>query len=356
VHTAASLTTSDAIVSQATLAAHIEAAEGVVENDDKSAGIPMAKQPTPDKLLIQSSVKSAYEAPAAPSTAQPTAEATIATAPVPRPMLIGILKKQKSEILEIVETIHDNIDQQRADLLVCIPELRTAMCDLMEEHLNDVKMLATKLGLRHSLLAHFMHHDHLEDKVNGALGHINFMVMDTQEDWTAYRDIGTGLHAPQSSGTPHSPGPDGSNSHAASNSSLFHVANQLSDASTICGDHGYDGRHDTDEEMANQSADDSVRPDEILVPQESPATTGSQEVQVQPGCQDWKEYSDVSRGIQDCVVPPHSPGPHAPGSNHSTQPMAMHAAPRMTPGLQSKMDNTSANNKLVDLKNLVATY
>ena len=182
-HTAASLATSDAVANQATLAARVGAAQGVSDNDDKSAGIPMVKQPTPDKLFIQSPVTSAYKAPAAPSTAQPMAEA-IPTAPVPRPLCTGILKRQKSEILEIVETIHDNIDLQRADLLVCIPELRAAMCHLMEEHLNDAKMLSTKLGLRLSLIAHFMHHDQLEDKVNGALGHINHMVMDTHVDWT----------------------------------------------------------------------------------------------------------------------------------------------------------------------------
>ena len=124
---------------------------------------------------------------------QPKAKAT--TVPVSSPICIQILKEQKSEIMEIVETIHDNIDQSRADLLVCIPELKRAMCDLMEEHLNDVKMLSTKLGLNQSIIEHFMHHDQLEDKVNGALRHINHMIMDTQEDWTEYRK---GPHAPGS--------------------------------------------------------------------------------------------------------------------------------------------------------------
>jgi hypothetical protein len=41
----------------------------------------------------------------------------ISMAPVPRPICIQILKEQKSEILEIVETIHDNIEQLRADLI-----------------------------------------------------------------------------------------------------------------------------------------------------------------------------------------------------------------------------------------------
>jgi hypothetical protein len=80
------------------------------------------------------SVKQAAEA-AVQTTSHPMAEPRT-TAPVHRPLLCEFLKEQKSEILEIAQIIHDNIDQQRADLLVCIPELRKAMCDLMEASTN----------------------------------------------------------------------------------------------------------------------------------------------------------------------------------------------------------------------------
>ena len=80
--------------------------------------ISMARQTCPDKLINQSPFRSAAD-----ETTQTMTE-TITTVPVPRPICIQILKEQKSEILEIVETIHDNIDQLRADLLVCITELR----------------------------------------------------------------------------------------------------------------------------------------------------------------------------------------------------------------------------------------
>jgi hypothetical protein len=56
----------------------------------------------------------------------------------------------------VVETIHDNIDQQRADLLVCLPELRNVVCGLMEDHLNNVKLLATKMGKNHTLVEEMM--------------------------------------------------------------------------------------------------------------------------------------------------------------------------------------------------------
>ena len=167
-----------------------------------------------------STASSAIEAPAI--TTKPMAEDTI---PAPTPMITRLLKQQRLEILEVIETVNDNIVQKRADLSVCIPELREIMCGLMEDHLGNARLLAAELGKDHTLVRKIVgQHLQLEDAVNGTLSHVNQMVMDSVEDW--------------------------------------------------------------------------------------------------------KEYSDVSRGIQDCVVPPHAPGPHAPGSNHSTQPMAMHSSPQ----------------------------
>ena len=128
------------------------------------------------------SVKTAVEATTVPTTTHTMAESRTATQP-PRPMLTRILKEHNKEILEVAQTIHDNIDQQRADLLVCIPQLRMVMCDLMEEHLTNVKMLATERCTDHTLLAREMNLEQLEVTVNEALRHINHMVMDTEEDW-----------------------------------------------------------------------------------------------------------------------------------------------------------------------------
>ena len=140
------------------------------------------------------------EIPTAKARTQSMAEATI---PVPAPMAIhiGTLNKQQSEIMEVICTIHDNINQKRADLMVCIPELRRVMCGLMEEHLVGTRLLATELSMDHNLLAHILHHDKLEDAANDALSHINHTVMDSEEDWTVYRDVCTGLHAPQTNDT-----------------------------------------------------------------------------------------------------------------------------------------------------------
>ena len=131
---------------------------------------------------------SAVEAPA--TTINPMAQATV---PAPMPMITRLLKQQRSDILEVIETVTDNINQQRADLLVCIPELRKIMCGLMEDHLGNVKLLATKLGKSHTLVREIVEQHHqLEDTVNGTLRQVNQMVMDSKEDWKEYRDDSTG--------------------------------------------------------------------------------------------------------------------------------------------------------------------
>jgi hypothetical protein len=153
----------------------------------KQHGIDSTRSQEPAIMGSTISVKQAAEA-AVPTTSHPMAEPRT-TAPVHRPLLCGILKEPKLEILEIAQTIHDNIDQQRADLLVCIPELRKAMCDLMEDHHTNVEMLATMTGLRHAILARSMHLDQLEESVKGALRHINHMFMDTEEEWSMIATI-----------------------------------------------------------------------------------------------------------------------------------------------------------------------
>ena len=42
-----------------------------------------------------------------------------------------LLKEKRSEIDEVMDTIHDNINQQRSDLEICIPELKRDLFGLM---------------------------------------------------------------------------------------------------------------------------------------------------------------------------------------------------------------------------------
>ena len=62
---------------------------------------------------------------------------------------IRILQDLSSEITEVIETINVNIDHQRAELCVCLPELGRVLSGLMEDHSQQVKLvrhLASKLG------------------------------------------------------------------------------------------------------------------------------------------------------------------------------------------------------------------
>jgi hypothetical protein len=125
-------------------------------------------------------------------------------------MITRLLKQQSLEILEVLETVTDNISHQRADLLACIPKLRNIMCELMEDHRSNVQLLATKLGKSHTLVRKMVEqHLQLEEAVNRTLRQINEAVMDSKEDWKEYRNASTdhdvpseknlflGPHAPQ---------------------------------------------------------------------------------------------------------------------------------------------------------------
>jgi hypothetical protein len=57
------------------------------------------------------------------------------------------------EIEEVVNTIHDNISQHRSDLIICLPELRGVLLGLMQEHFNDIKDVASKLGGDHPMIS-----------------------------------------------------------------------------------------------------------------------------------------------------------------------------------------------------------
>jgi hypothetical protein len=143
------------------------AAEETTEGDDtKSADAPTDRQTPynikpPEHRPRAASVRPPGETTTSKARTPSMAEATIPV-PAPMPIHIGFLNKQQSEIMEVICTIHDNINQKRADLMVCIPELRRVMCGLMEEHLVDTRLLATELSIDHNLLANILHHDKLE--------------------------------------------------------------------------------------------------------------------------------------------------------------------------------------------------
>jgi hypothetical protein len=69
------------------------------------------------------------------------------------------------------------------------------MCGLMEDHHGNVKLLATELGKRYTLVREIVEQHHqLEVTVNETLRQVNQTVMDTEVDWKEYRDDSTATH------------------------------------------------------------------------------------------------------------------------------------------------------------------
>ena len=103
--------------------------------------------------------------------------------------IIRILKDLSSEITEVIETIHDNVAHQRADILVCLPELGKALCGLMEDHSQHVELvrhLAAKLG-DHGLVEEVEQEQvQLEEEAYKASELVDMFAMD--EDWTYGQD------------------------------------------------------------------------------------------------------------------------------------------------------------------------
>ena len=86
------------------------------------------------------------------------------------PPVFTLLKQQRSEIDEVMETIYANVAKQRADLQICLPELRRAVLGLTEDHFIDAKILAKELGEDHALVREIEHEgDQLVDAVNTTL-------------------------------------------------------------------------------------------------------------------------------------------------------------------------------------------
>ena len=92
------------------------------------------------------------------------------------------LRQLHSEIAEIINIIHENIDHGRADLLVSLPELRKVMVELMEDSYQQVQLLATEFG-NHSLVREMQQDQvHLEEDAHDADMLIDLYTMETDQD------------------------------------------------------------------------------------------------------------------------------------------------------------------------------
>ena len=63
--------------------------------------------------------------------------------------LMMVLKEQMLDIDEVIATIQDNINQERSDLHICIPELKSILYGLIEDHISFIKYLGSMLGGDH---------------------------------------------------------------------------------------------------------------------------------------------------------------------------------------------------------------
>jgi hypothetical protein len=118
--------------------------------------------------------------------------------PVPRRMVIDdmgharvmmILKNQRLEIEEVIETIQDNITQWRSDLDVCIPEWKRILYGLMEDHFSFVKHLASMLGGEHPMIRIIdKESDHLIDAANEMMYKADVILRGPESNSEVYMD------------------------------------------------------------------------------------------------------------------------------------------------------------------------
>jgi hypothetical protein len=110
--------------------------------------------------------------------------------PVPRKKVLDdmgharvmmILKNQRLEIEEVIETIQDNINQWRSDLDVCIPELKSILYGLMEDHFSFIKHLASMLGGEHPMIRIIdKESDHLINAANEMMYQANVIIREDE--------------------------------------------------------------------------------------------------------------------------------------------------------------------------------
>ena len=134
----------------------------------------------PGKVVVSGSdsAQPEFQLPAPTASAQCPDVVAITTA---TKRVIKTLKDLYSEIAEVIDTIHINIDHQRAELWVCLPELGKVLSSLMEDHSLHVKLvrcLAFKLG-DHDLVEEIEQEQvHLEVEVSKAFELVEMVAMD----------------------------------------------------------------------------------------------------------------------------------------------------------------------------------
>ena len=89
--------------------------------------------------------------------------------------MTNILRQQELEIREVIDTIHENINQQRSDLRFCLPELREVLIGLMQEHCSDTDHLANETGLAHDMVLYW-DLDQLVDEAHEAIQMTDIML------------------------------------------------------------------------------------------------------------------------------------------------------------------------------------
>ena len=98
------------------------------------------------------------------------------------------LKQKRLDINEVKDTIYDNINQQRADLQVCIPELGRVIHGVLAEHCEEVRNLLFKLGDNTLVRELVQESDQLIDEVNEALRLSFISLRDMECDWSGYEE------------------------------------------------------------------------------------------------------------------------------------------------------------------------
>ena len=94
---------------------------------------------------------------------------------MPAHAMTNILRQQELEIREVIDTIHENINQQRSDLRFCLPELREVLIGLMQEHCSDTDHLANETGLANDMVLYW-DLDQLVDEAHEAIQMTDIML------------------------------------------------------------------------------------------------------------------------------------------------------------------------------------
>ena len=138
-----------------------------------------------DNCNMTANLQAEENQPAAVSQSDTTASSDPATRAATQ-RVERILEDLSTEITEVIKTININIDQQRAELYVCLPEFGRVLSGLMEDHalyITLVMQLASKLG-DHGLAEEKLQEEaRLEAEVDEAYRMVDIFAID-EEDQT----------------------------------------------------------------------------------------------------------------------------------------------------------------------------